>query len=215
MLQIHHLCDVTPPSSSSGLTGGRSRLICARPPAGQRVRSAARHPLRRWPYIPARPPPRPPPPFPSLPGWWVYTAHAGRACRAGVGAAGWGRRAAGGTGAARVATASRARGAGGAGGWVQRRAARKAADLSGEAVGPRSLAAGEVHCHALAIRMAASTRPRHLALPATHDLVLTLTVRKGLARPHPEHLLAQRVAARQRLSVGVPRGVTRCGLCGV
>ena len=90
----------------SGLTGGRSRLTCARPPAGQGVRSAAA-PSAAAP-IPARPPPRPPPPVPLLPGWWIYTAHAGRACRGGGGGGGWGRRAAGGTGAARVATASRA-----------------------------------------------------------------------------------------------------------
>ena len=109
---------------------------------------------------------------------------------------------AGGTVAARVRPQRRVCAARAAGGWGQRRAARRAADLSEEAVGPRSVAAGEVHCHALALWVAyvhTVCPAGHLALPATHDLVPTLTVRKGSARPHPEHLLAQRVAARQRL----------------
>ena len=41
-----------------------------------------------------------------------------------------------------------------------------------------------------------SRGPRHLALPAVHELV---AVGKGLARPREEHLLAHLVAARQRL----------------
>ena len=58
-----------------------------------------------------------------------------------------------------------------------------------------ALVAGEEHAHALAL-VAASAGPRHLALLAVHELV---AVQNDLARPRVEHLLAQRVAARQRL----------------
>ena len=63
-----------------------------------------------------------------------------------------------------------------------------------EVAADRALVAGEAHRHALAL-VALSGGPRHLALLTVHEL---LAARKGLARPRVEHLLAHRVATRQR-----------------
>eukprot|EP00964_Phaeocystis_antarctica_P083625 scaffold52613_cov55-Phaeocystis_antarctica.AAC.2 len=87
-------------------------------------------------------------------------------------------------------------------GALQRRVGggAEAADLGKEAVVAGTvLVAGESHEHALALGLLASSGPRHLALLAVHDLVAVL---QGLARNREEHLVAHRVAARQRLRAG-------------
>ena len=79
------------------------------------------------------------------------------------------------------------RGAGSVGGG-------EAADRGEEAVDV-ALVAGEEHAHALTTSPC-WPRPHHLALLAVHDLV---AAKHGHALPRVEHLLAHRVAARQRL----------------
>ena len=120
---------------------------------------------------------------------WGAGAHAcGRACARGVGS---------------VACVGRRCGGGGSGSGAE------AADRGEEAVDTAGFVAGEEHLH-VRVPFLAISGPRHLALPAVHELV---AAGKGLARPRVEHLLAHRIAARQRLrpraeslGVGVARG---------
>ena len=85
----------------------------------------------------------------------------------------------------------------------QRGGGAEAADRVEEATDDARVA-GEDHLHTLALVLLAIAGPRHLALLSPHDLV---AVWIGLARPHEEHLLAHRVAARQRLRARENLGV--------
>ena len=126
-------------------------------------------------------------------GQWAAVRAAAHAVRAWAGAA---TKAVTGTHPRGAWAASRVRGGrrgGGSGGGAE------AADL-GEAALDVALVAGEEHLHALALVRLGSGGPRHLALLAVHELV---AVRKGVARPRVEDLLAHLVAARQRLRARV------------
>ena len=74
----------------------------------------------------------------------------------------------------------------------------EAADRGDEAVDV-GLVAGEEHVHAL-VPVITTAGPHHLALLAVHELV---AVGKGMVRPRVEHLVANLVAARQRLRIAL------------